>query len=509
MLLAADATRAARDGGRRDREVVLEGEGLGALEAIQGLRNVQQLGVVDLHECQAVNVVLHVLRGRSRIVPIRKIRRSVRAVGSDVEIARHLVGVEIAMEATTLAFLLLPHSALRGVHAEHRHVEGAAEVEAVGLGVVFVLEAREPPRRALNRRRRHRRRRLRRRRRGLHGGLGRGRRGRRRGAVRGAAVGAGGEAIPSLPVVPAGADPALAHAVLEAVRPPLAGLDLLADLSAPVHAAGLELVGRRAVVVPASRLCPVLGQVNHESLSQVVTVHDDVVEHTSWPRLQLFLLLGVAPARARAVRVQDVFFVGVVVAAAVEVVVVLEEALEARAEVQRQRLQRSAAIRRGQRPQRLEREVPSERSAYSGLTPGAGQVSEPGELRQVVIRAVVVQSDDLRRLIRRPRGAIVLALLDGLDSRQRPALEAIGVQHIGTSVAALAVRERPVAGEARLVSRVVCKLRRTSAARSSICRLGVILHERRIHNRAVLVEPLLEERRSDVHGARAHDVLIV
>mmetsp|Transcript_44987 Transcript_44987/g.144152 ORF Transcript_44987/g.144152 Transcript_44987/m.144152 type:complete len:509 (-) Transcript_44987:412-1938(-) len=508
MLLAANATRAARDGGRRDREVVLECEGLGALEAIQGLRNVQQLGVVDLHECQAVNGVLHVLRGRSRIVPIRKIRRSVRAVGSDVEIARHLVGVEIAMEATTLAFLLLPHSALRGVHAEHRHVEGAAEVEAVGLGVVFVLEAREPPRRALNRRRRHRRRRLRRRRRGLHGGLGRGRRGRRRGAVRGATVGAGGEAVPSLPVMPAGADPALAHAVLEAVRPPLAGLDILADLSTPVHAAGLELVGRRAVVVPASRLCPVLGQVNHESLTQVVTVHDDVVEHTSWPGLQLFLLLGVAPARVRAVRVQDLV-VGVVVVAAVEVVVVLEEVLEARAEVQRQRLQCSAAIRRSQGPQRLEREVPSERSAYSGLTPGAGQVSEPGELRQVVIRAVVVQSDDLRRLIRRPRGAIVLALLDGLDSRQRPALEAIGVQHIGTSVAALAVRERPVAGEARLVSSVVCKLRGTSAARSSICRLGVILHERRVHNRAVLVEPLLEERRSDVHGARAHDVLIV
>mmetsp|Transcript_53431 Transcript_53431/g.159486 ORF Transcript_53431/g.159486 Transcript_53431/m.159486 type:complete len:218 (+) Transcript_53431:3-656(+) len=113
------------DGGRRDGEVILESEGLGALKPIQRLRGIQQLPGGRLHEAQGVDGVAHVLRRRGRLVEVGDVGGNGGAVRADVEVAGHLIRVEVAVDAAALAPLLAPPLLLLEVHPpEDRHVEG-------------------------------------------------------------------------------------------------------------------------------------------------------------------------------------------------------------------------------------------------------------------------------------------------------------------------------------------------------------------------------------------------
>mmetsp|Transcript_10197 Transcript_10197/g.28462 ORF Transcript_10197/g.28462 Transcript_10197/m.28462 type:complete len:370 (-) Transcript_10197:990-2099(-) len=284
-LIAVERGHRTPAGYRRwgDSEVVLEGEGLGALEAVQRLRRVQQFASGGLDESEGVDSVTHVLRGRCRLIEVRDVRGCTGPVGADVEVARHLVCVEKAVDPAALAALLAPAVGFTLVHTEDWHVQGIPEIQcegpaAVAVAIVVIVPAREPAGLRL--------------RFGLSSGLAF-----RQGAgAVGACVGRrvlwwearprpGGKAITLAAPMSARADPALGDSVLLTPGPPLARSDLLADSRTTFEAAATELVGLLAIVVPTAFLCPVRRQVDHEGLSNVVAVDYDVLPHAIWPCL--------------------------------------------------------------------------------------------------------------------------------------------------------------------------------------------------------------------------------
>mmetsp|Transcript_341 Transcript_341/g.675 ORF Transcript_341/g.675 Transcript_341/m.675 type:complete len:281 (+) Transcript_341:759-1601(+) len=276
------------------------------------------------------------------------------------------------------------------------------------------------------------------------------------------------------------AQPTLRSEVFHAPGPPRTVRHLATSSGAVVHALAVELVRVATILLPTALLGSEGSQVLQQRFAQVKAVHHHVAPHAIWPGEDL-----VRPILGSRRSPEIVFVVPFIV----------------------------EGWREGFQVQRFEgdilqvqTQVQLQGSRDPSLVARVRQAANLLEVLQIVLRTVVLDVRDLRRLIRRLSSSILLTLFDTLDAGECPSLHPVGIQNIGAGVATLAIWKRTITITTGGIASAIANAR---AGRSASTRhFGVVL-QHLAHRSSIGLQSLLQHARADVRLSVAHGILIV